>query len=253
MATAPPQIFSRTRRITRFARAQMRLRAGADPARFLIDDIAQDIVERLAFLRHEPQASGTFGLIGQALEQHLLASGTITALDLLDEERPLADGGYDFLASVAVLDTVNDLPGALIHMRNALVPGGLAIASFPAAGSLANLRRAMIAAEPQRPAARMHPLIDAQAGAQLLQRAGWRDPVVDARVVEVSYPSLDRLVEDLRDQGLGSALARPAPPLSRRAVDRARAAFLETADERGRVSETFAILTLSGRRSLAGT
>ena len=58
--------------------------------------------------------------------------------------------------------------------------------------------------------------------------------------------ALDTLVDDLRDQALGNQLAQPGPALSRAALDRARAAFLKTADEDGRVVERFEILTLTG-------
>ncbi len=127
------------------------------------------------------------------------------------------------------------------------------IVQFLGAGSLANLRAAMLAADGERPAARMHPMVDVRAAAQLLQRAGWSDPVVDSRTLKVSYRSLDRLVSDLRDQGLGSVLASPAPPLTRAGLERAREAFLAAAGPDGRVVEDFEILTLSGRRSLQGT
>jgi hypothetical protein len=96
-------------------------------------------------------------------------------------------------------------------------------------------------------------MVDVRAAAQLLQRAGWSDPVVDCRTLRASYASLDKLVSDLRDQGLGAVLASAAPPLTRAGLERARAAFLESAGPDGRVVESFEILTLSGRRSLAGT
>jgi hypothetical protein len=77
--------------------------------------------------------------------------------------------------------------------------------------------------------------------------------VADSRTLKVAYRSLDRLVGDLRDQGLGNVLASPAPPLGKAALERACAAFLEPADPEGRVVESFEIVTLSGRRSLRGT
>jgi hypothetical protein len=71
--------------------------------------------------------------------------------------------------------------------------------------------------------------------------------VSDSRALTVAYRSLGRLVADLREQSLGNVLASPAPPLNKAALDRAQAAFAAEADERGRVVETFEILTLSGR------
>ncbi len=230
-----------------------------DPARFVLDDMVDDIAERLAFVRHDPAKALVIGDHSGSLKRQSLSGAQrlheadIVGEHAIDLQHPFPIGGYDFIAVLGLLDTVNDLPGALIHLRQALAPGGLVIAMFPGAGSLPKLRKAIYAAEPERPAARMHPLVDTRAAAELLQRAGWKDPVVDSHDLNVRYGSLDRLVGDLREQGLGNVLSSAAPPLTRDGLDRARAAFLDQADEDGRVTETFSILSLSGRRSLAGT
>lgn len=249
MASAPPIIFSPARR--RAARRRVpRLQQSADPARFVIDDIVVDMIERLGFLRHEPQRALVIGDWTGALAGWLHGQGSeVTEAEAaagFDEEAPYPFEGFDLVASVASLDTVNDLPGALIHVRRALAPGGRALVSFAGAGSLPTLRRIMLAADGERPAARIHPMVDVRSGAQLLQRAGWADPVADSRTLTVAYRSLERLVADLRAQGLGNVLAQHAP-LSRAGLERARQAFAAEADEQGRVVETFEILTLSGR------
>jgi SAM-dependent methyltransferase len=245
MQKPPPTIFSRARRAAARRRIA-RLQQAAGAARFVIDDIVDDMLERLAFLRHEPKRALVIGDWTGALATALEGAEVVEAE--VDEERPYPFGGFDFVASVATLDTVNDLPGALIHIRNALAPGGRAIASFVGAGSLPVLRRIMLAADGERPAARLHPMVDVRAGAQLLQRARWADPVADSRTLKVAYRSLDRLVADLRAQGLGNVLASHAP-LGKAGFDRARATFAAEADEQGRVVERFEILALSGRRA----
>ena len=255
MSSAPPRIFDRARRLAARRRiAARQRRVGA--ARFVIDDMIVDVIERLAFVRQEPGEALVIGDWTGALAAALAGQGHSVVgrdIDELDEEQPYPTRGFDLIACLGLLDTVNDLPGALIHLREALAPGGRMIAQFLGAGSLANLRAAMLAADGERPAARMHPMVDVRSAAQLLQRAGWSDPVVDSRTLKVSYRSLDKLVSDLRDQGLGSVLASPAPPLTRKGLERARSAFLEAAGPEGRVTESFEILTLTGRRSLRGS
>ena len=252
---SPPRIFSpERRRAIRRRIASRQAMAGA--ARFALDDMIEDVAERLSFIRQPPGEALVIGDFSGVLVRDLIAQDhEVMWRDVadLDEELPYPSGGFDLLVSLGTLDTVNDLPGALIHIREALAPGGRAIASFVGAGSLANLRRAMLAAEPDRPAARLHPLVDIRAAAQLLQRAGWAEPVADGRTLRVSYRSLDRLVGDLRDQGLGNVLASAGPPLGKAALARTRAAFLAPAGPDGRVVESFEIITLSGRRSLRGT
>jgi len=255
MSASPvPTIFAEQRRAARAARSTARRGLHADAATFLLDDMAEDMIERLSFVRLAPEKALVIGSCTDPLATFLQRSDphcTIAATSTPAE--PIRGGPYDFIGVIGQLDAINDLPGALIHLRHALVPGGLAIASFIGGQSLPALRAAMMAAEPERPAARIHPLVDSRAVPGLLQRAGWKDPVVDTHVLTVRYSSLDRLIADLRDQGLGNALARPAPPLGKAALARARAAFSARAEDDGKTTEIFEIITLTGRRSLAGT
>lgn len=253
--TAPsiPTIFSAERRAQRLERARSRS-AHPDAARFIADDMIEDTIERLGFLRHVPARALVLGDWTGGLAAHLSAHGaSVDAPARFDLEAPYPQGEHDLIVVTGMLDAVNDLPGALIHLRAALVPNGLVIVHFIGGQSLPLLRAAMMAAEPDRPAARIHPLVDPRAAPGLLQRAGWKDPVVDTHRLTVRYGSLGRLVADLRDSGLGNALAHPASPLGKAALARARAAFADRADADGKSTETFEIITLTGRRSLAGT
>jgi hypothetical protein len=248
-----PIIFSNRRRIHRIERARRR-QCAPNGTGYILDDMAADMFERLAFVRHSPQRALVLGDFTGTLTASLRREGCeVITDDVFDPEQPWPVSDCDFIGVLGMLDAVNDLPGCLIHLRQALAPGGLAIASFVGGVSLGSLRAAMLAAEPDRPAARMHPLVDHRAAPQLLQRAGWKDPVVDRHTLAVRYSSLAMLVGDLRDQGLSNALARPAPPLGKAARARAEAAFALGADPSGKVTESFEIITLTGRRSLRGT
>lgn len=250
-----PRIFSAQRRAHRLQRARTRQHARpSEAARYILDDIAEDMLERLAFLRHQPARALVLGDVTGMLSAALQAQEAELGDALqIDPEMPYPLTGFDFIAVIGLLDAVNDLPGALIHIRNALAPGGIAIASFIGGASLGALRSAMMAAEPDRPAARMHPLVDPRAAPELLSRAGWKDPVVDTHALQVRFSSLATLVGDLRDQGLSSALADAAAPLGKGARIRAGASFAARADDSGKTTETFEIITLTGRRSLGGT
>jgi SAM-dependent methyltransferase len=212
-------------------------------ARYLLEDMVEDTLERLAFLRHSPSRALVIGDWAGVLAERL-GPGTISVDPVTGfaEELPFPATGFDFIASLGTLDTVNDLPGALIHIRNALANGGLAIASFVGAGSLPALRAAMFAADGERSAPRLHPAVDVRAGGQLLQRAGWADPVVDGRSLEVRFSSLDSLIADLRAQGLTNVLRRPGPALTRTQLSIVKEQFGTGA------LESFEIVTLSGWR-----
>lgn len=121
------------------------------------------------------------------------------------------------------------------------------IASFLSLGSLQNLREAMLEADGERPAPRLHPMVDVRAGGELLQRTLFADPVIDQRPLKVAFRSLDSLVADLRAQGASNVLNDAGPTLGKEARKRASAAFTARGED-GRTVETFEILTLSGWR-----
>jgi len=245
---APPQIFSARRGTARAHRARaVQSRGGA--AQWLPEAVVEDAIERIEFMRLAPGRALVCGAgaadLGKALERKGVRV-TVAEPGSLDLESPYPFGGFGLIVSLAVLDTVNDLPGALIHQRLALGEGGVMIASMIGAGSLPRLRAALLAADGDRPAARFHPAVDASSGAALLQRAGFARQVADGWTLRLRYGALDALVSDLRAQGLTSTLADRAPPLGRSALERARAALVADADRHGRVVETLEMLTLTG-------
>lgn len=247
-SNAPPRIFSPSRRMA-VRQRMLGLQNRPDAPRYLIDDMVEDVLERLAFLRFEPKTALVIGDYSGALGPALAACGAgVTRAEPasgFEEELPYPFEGFDLIASLGTLDTVNDVPGALVHIRKALAPGGMMMASFVSSGSLPVLRAAMLAADGERPSPRLHPAMDVRAGGQLLQRTLFADPVVDQRSLQVSFAHLDRLVGDLRALGLTNVLADPGPALGKSALTRARAAFAAAGAE-GRTTERFEILTLSG-------
>lgn len=240
--TQVPCIFDRKAAAAKWTRARSRLKR-EDSASYLYSSIADDIADRLDFMRFEAETALVVGDQTGGLN-----AATRAELGEFDEEVPAGFEGYDLITHVLGLGTVNDLPGALIHARNALKEGGLFIAAFPGAGSLPVLRQIALEADDDRPAARMHPLVDNRAGTALLERAGFARKVVDSFPLNVRFSSLGQLISDLRDHGLTRSLNTPVPPLSRAWIKRADAAFDQRREEDGKVTETFNILVLTGWR-----
>ncbi|MEO5707690.1 MAG: hypothetical protein ABIT10_05810, partial [Alteraurantiacibacter sp.] len=226
-APSVPQIFSQSRRMAR-ARRLARLALAEPDAQFLRRHAAEDVLDRLDFMRHPPSEANLHGDPAGLLAEPLRRLGfTPRAISALAEEQPYPGTPRALIVSLFTLDTVNDLPGALIHLRKALAPGGLLIAMLTGAGTLPTLRQVLLAADGERPAARVHPQIDNQTASALLARAGFTRQVVDTHSLTVTYRSLDRLLADLRAQGLTNVLADAPPPLTRKTLARARAAFTE--------------------------
>lgn len=251
----PPQIFSDARRLANRKRMHA-LQQRGDAARYVLDDMVEDTIDRLDFMRLDPRRALVIGDWTGRFNESLTGAEVVAADPAgiggtleLGEGLPFPVQGFDLIASFGTLDTVNDLPGALIHIRDALAPGGFFIGNIVGAGSLQNLRASLLQADGERPSARMHPMVDVRAGSELMQRAGFTKQVVDGHSVDVRFGSLETLIGDLREQGLGNALNNRAPPLGRFAYRFAQQAFKAKANADGKTAERFEIITLSGWRS----
>ena len=249
----PTEIFDR--QALRLRRDRATRIAGGDALR---RHIAGELVERLAAVRRSfgdilclSDAAGTLAThFRQSGARVIVAEPGRTAADVqCDFDRlPFADGSFDLVVSAGGLELVNDLPGALSLIRRILRPDGLLLAGFVGAGSLPRLRAAMLAADLVAGAAspRIHPQIDVRAGGDLLARAGLALPVADGETLAVRYADLAGLVADLRRAGATNLLRSRGRPLTRRQYAAASAAFAETADADGRVTEQLALVYLSG-------
>ncbi|HEY0327255.1 MAG TPA: methyltransferase domain-containing protein [Allosphingosinicella sp.] len=254
---------------TPFDRALRRLRRdraerlAAEPHPLLIR-MAEEIEERLAMVSRSFERALDLGAGPGMIGERLRAQGIeVVSADAgasfaerlsgmqCDEDRlPFPPGSFDLVVSAGTLDSVNDLPGALVQIRRLLRPDGLVLAAFAGAGSLPLLRRVMRAAdeaEGRDASARLHPQIDIRAAGDLLGRAGFALPVADGEQVSVRFPTLDRLVGDLRELGWTNVLsARSRRPVGRVGLAAAHAAFAAEADADGRATERFQIIHLSG-------
>jgi len=251
-----------------FDRALRRLRRDRAAARFVEADylhrmVADDLLERLDTVMRPFARALDLGCAGAYLTQKLVERGIeVVPADAgfrfaaaargiqCDEDRlPFVEAGFDLVVSVGVLDSVNDLPGALILIRRALKPDGLFLGAFAGAGSLPRLRSAMLAADAATGGAapRIHPQIDVRAAGDLLTRAGFALPVVDAHGVDVRFSSLAGLVADLRAMGATNALVgRSRTPLGRVGYGAALADFGDAADPDGKTAERFEIVHMLG-------
>ncbi|MBV9755599.1 MAG: methyltransferase domain-containing protein [Alphaproteobacteria bacterium] len=136
-----------------------------------------------------------------------------------DEEwLPFAPASFHLIVASLSLHWINDLPGALVQLRRALVPDGLLLASVPVVGSLGELRAALTEAEAALTggaAPRVSPFPELAECAALLQRAGFALPVVELEELTLRYAEPLRLLRDLRAAGETNALAardRRTPP-----------------------------------------
>ncbi|MCB8823088.1 methyltransferase domain-containing protein [Microvirga rosea] len=168
-----------------------------------------------------------------------------------EENLPVSGAQFDLAVSLLSLQSVNDLPGALVQVRRALKPDGLFMGALFGGATLTELRQAFTQAEAELEGGvspRVAPFADVRDLGGLLQRAGFALPVADSEVVRVRYGNPFALMRDLRQMGLTNALQdRRRTPLRRATLMRAAAIYAERfADPDGRLPATFEIVWLSG-------
>ncbi len=256
IASGPPIIFDPQRR------AAMRGQAGYRNAQdlFLWQRIADELRDRLAIVSRDfknaliigPLSAWSETIMGDRTMQtdkvalHPSEQGHDTGLIDGEDTLPFEPNSYDLIITAGTLDSVNDLPGSLFQMRRCLRPDGLLLATMFGAGTLSTLKSVMLAAEQDQAQPHIHPQIELKLAADLLVRTGFTLPVADMDSVQIRYRDWRRLVADIRDMGVGNALAGSRRYLGKEYLAKLDAAWQERADAEGKVTEHFNLLHLSG-------
>ena len=267
-ATAPPRLFDRVR----LARNRDRAAARFDEYAFLKARVSSDLIERLFDTSHTFSRALDLGTHTGELAALLQRSGKATDVlatdvsagmvavaearglnaEVRDEETlGLSPGTVDLVMSALSLHWVNDLPGTLIQIRQALKPDGLFLAAMFGAGTLKELRQCLLQAETDLTGGvspRLSPLPTLADMAGLLQRAGFALPVADRETVTVRYDTMFALLRDMKGMGeRASFVAGTTRPLSRQVLMRAAQLYNQSfADADGRIRASFEIVYLSG-------
>jgi hypothetical protein len=232
------------------------------PELFLHERAFADCLDRIALLQRrfehglligcpDPQWPDRLGALVGSVDVTdpgpLFAAASGGTIIVEDAWRP-AEGVYDLVLSVGTLDTVNDLPLALRLIRLAMRDDAFLIGAVSGGDTLPQLRSAMRAADALAGVAapHVHPRIEAAALAPLLDSAGFTGTVVDVDRISVSYPSLERLVGDLRAMAATNILTSRPRFLGRSARGAAAGAFAQAGDG-SRTLETFEILHFAAR------
>lgn len=231
------------------------------PELFLVERAFEDCLERLALIGRRFERALLIGCPDPSWPKRLTAySGAVDVRDpgalfaqasggsvLIEDAWEPVQAAYDLVLAIGTLDTVNGLPLALALIRHAMKPGGLFLGAASGGDTLPRLRAAMRAADQLSGGAapHVHPRIEAAALAALLGDAGFIDPVVDVDRVAVSYPSLERLVGDLRRMGATNQLTE-RPSFVGKAARAAAAGAFAAAGDGERTIETFEILHFAG-------
>jgi hypothetical protein len=248
-----PELFDMELRALRRDRA-----ARIGPELFLLERAFDDCLDRVSLMRRHfarallvgcpapdwPERLRAFANEVDVRDPGPLLADAAGGATLVEDAWEPAGQSYDLVLAIGTLDTVNDLPRALLTLRWSMKAGALLLGAISGGDTLPRLRSAMREADQVSGAAvpHVHPRIEASALAPLLASAGFIDAVVDVDRVSVSYGSLQRLVGDLRRMGATNILSeRSRTSLSKRAYAAAAQDFSAAGDGE-RTIEVFEIL-----------
>ena len=198
------QIFDRALLKNKRARAAAEF-ADAD---FLFKWAVENLRDRMDVIQRAPKDIVQLGARGGRIINgaKICDMGDAFSPDIIADEEflPLAPQSIDCIISALNLHSVNDLPGSLIQIKNALKPDGMFIAALFGGETLHELRASlnhteMALREGMSP--RVFPIADKQELGALLQRAGFSLPVVDSEIVTVTYEHMFKLMKDIRGMG----------------------------------------------------
>lgn len=211
---APPEIFDE--RLLALRRSRAAKRDGS----FLMQRAISDAADRLLDVNRNFEKTL---ILGPDISSDLAAKlpkekfGQLIFSETCEQLPPEND--FDLVLSLLRLQSENDLPGAIIQLRQKLKSDGLFITAMFGGETLTELRQVFYKTDEDIMgglAPHIYPMANYTQAGGLLSRAGLNQPVVDTDRFTVSYGEFETLVSDLRDLGETNVLkARPKTALTR--------------------------------------
>ncbi|GAA6047467.1 hypothetical protein JCM3770_005762 [Rhodotorula araucariae] len=274
-AASPFAVFDRT-----LKRAQ-RDRAARDKHRsrltdYVKDDVAQSMVDRLLDIKRryplildvgsgpgflakhlDPEITQKVVMVDSSREMLYRDEDVETEVPVerihLDEEELAShfdEDSHDCIMSCLSMHWINDLPGALVQIKRTLRPDGVFIGSMLGGDTLFELRTSLQLAELEREGGispRISPMTDSQSVTSLLNRAGFALSTVDVDEIQIAYPSIHELIDDLKWMGEGNAVVNRRRTLDPETLLAAGEIYKELHGlEDGTIPATFQIMHMIG-------
>ncbi|XP_030634803.1 arginine-hydroxylase NDUFAF5, mitochondrial [Chanos chanos] len=170
---------------------------------------------------------------------------------MADEEfLPFKENTFDLVVSSLSLHWINDLPGALRQIHQVLKPDGVFIGAMVGGETLYELRCSLQLAELEREGGfspHVSPYTAVTDLGNLLGQAGFNMLTVDTDEIQVHYPGMFEVMDDLQGMGESNCAWNRKSLLHRDSILAAAAIYKEMyGSEDGSVPATFEILYMIG-------
>ncbi len=235
-----------------------------DEHSFLHHEIANRIAENVEYLNREFNSVLEIGamddyLLKKVVSCSLLVDGKKTSNSITNNEpKTIPDSevlnlqpeSFDLILSNLNFHFINQIPQFLVQVKEALKPGGVFIASFFGEENLAELAHSIHEAEMDiygGVSPRMAPTIDVKTAANLLQKAGFENPISDFDKIEVDYSNPKNLLKDLKMMGQGNILTKRSRKFcTKTLLNKILENYQKLYASKDGVKATFEIVTVTG-------
>ncbi len=223
-----------------------RTRAARSPVSFLHESVADEVEERLADVNKTFTSPLLIGHATAPLKRLFPGATQIDDAPVLEATK----NHHDLALHCFGLHWADDPIGQMVQSRLALMSDGLFLGIMFGGATLNELRSSLAEAEVKLMGGlspRVLPMGDVRDLGGLLQRAGLALPVADTQTFRVRYPSLAKLVNDLRDMGETNALAtRNYTHVSRRLFEETESFYRQNFSDGDYLVATFEVVFLTG-------
>jgi len=233
---------------------------------FLVDFVINDICARLndfttnfanglligAYRGIAPKKLMQTGKINQLtssdLSEKMLEgfSGPVTVCD--DENLNFKPASFDIIIGCLNLHWINDVPATLFKIKALLKPTGIFIASFLGEETLKQLKQALIQAEINitgGAAPRISPYIDVKTIGALMQRTGFKKPIIDCDRLTANYSSVFSLADELSKMGESAAFYDKPKLLTKKILNEADKIYRNNSNNKNGINASFDIITIT--------
>lgn len=237
-----------------------------DAAAALQNEVADRLLSRLEYIRHEPAITLDIGAgTGYCSEKLLKAypRGRVLAVDFAEgmlahaSKRgrlwrrptavcadaaglPLADGAVDLIFSNLMLQWCHPLVDYFREFNRAMKPGALLMFSTFGPSTLKELKDAWAEVDDE---VHVHDFLDMHDVGDAMVQAGLAEPVVDAEMVTLQYRDVLGLLRDLKAIGANNAeTARARGLTGRRTLSALGRAYEVFRDAEGRLPATYEVV-----------
>lgn len=199
-----------------------------DHAAILQKEVLKRLIERLQYIRHQPETVIDIGcgtgkgvrglqkaypgarivatdlahemLLQAGARYRLLSKKRLVTADM--ERLPFASSSFDLVFSSLALQWCNDLGATLQELARVSRPGALLMFASFGPSTLQELAASWQALD-RHP--HVHRFVDMHDVGDAMLAAGFTQPVVDAEIIRMEYSEFRALLDDLRDIGANNA------------------------------------------------